>query len=85
MDLALEAAPAASSGGGGLAAVVVALDRLLALAAATPGAVAVHSGAGAEWPVAVGTLAAAFLIRRFGFTGAAAVAWLHMLAPWMLQ
>ena len=84
MDLALEAAPAAS-GGDELAAIVVALDRLLALAAAAPGAVAVHSGAGAEWPAAVGTLAAAFLIRRFGFAGAAAVAWLHMLAPWMLH
>ena len=85
MDLAPEAASAASGGGGALAATVLALDRLLALAAAAPGAVAVHSGAGAEWPAAVGTLAAAFLIRRFGFAGAAAVAWLHMLAPWMLH
>ncbi len=66
---------------GGLAGVVLALDRLLALAAATPGAVAVHSGAGGEWPEAVGTLAAAFLIRRFGFSGASAVAWLHMVVP----
>ncbi len=83
MDLAPETAyssPSCST----LASVVLALDRLLALAAATPGAVAVHSGAGPEWPEAVGTLAAAFLIRRFGFSGAAAVAWLHMLAPWML-
>ena len=84
MDLALEAA-AAASGGAPLASIILALDRLLALAAAAPGALAVHSGAGAEWPEAVGTLAAAFLIRRFDFGGAAAVAWLHMLAPWMLQ
>ena len=86
MDLAPDGGSATSeSSGGGLAAVVLALDRLLALAAATPGAIAVHSGAGGEWPEAVGTLAAAFLIRRFGFSGAAAVAWLHMVAPWMLQ
>ena len=84
MDLTPEGAPDATSGGE-LAAIVHALDRLLALASATPGAVAVHSGAGAEWPEAVGTLAAACLIRRFGFAGAAAVAGLHMRAPWMLQ
>ena len=65
-------------------ALLVALERLLTLARATPGAIAVHSGAGFEWPAAAGTLVAAFLIRRFGFRAAAAAAWLRMLAPWMV-
>ena len=58
-----------------------ALDRLLALARAAPGAVAVHCGAGRDWPAwSLDTLAAAFLIRRFGFSGAEAAAWVRMVA-----
>ncbi len=49
MDLALEAA-AVASGGGPLAPIILALDRLLALAAAAPGVVAVHSGDGPSGP-----------------------------------
>ncbi len=89
MDLALEAAPAAS-GGDELAAIVRALDRLLALAAAAPGAVAVHSGAGAEWPAAVPRWGR---WRRRSSSGASASPgrrrWrgctCSRFAPWMLQ
>jgi hypothetical protein len=80
-DLHLER-PRTGAGGGAL---LLALDRLLALARTAPGAIAVHSGAGFEWPAAAGTLAAAFLMSRFGFREAAAAAWLRMLAPWLLR
>jgi hypothetical protein len=73
-------APAAAAAGGLL---LRALDRLLTLARAAPGAVAVHCGAGggAEWPAAwLATLAAAFLISRFGFSGPEAAAWVHLAA-----
>ncbi len=73
-----------SEGGGAAAAAALlpALDRLLALARGAPGAVAVHCGAGGEWPAAwLGTLAAAFLIRRLGFSGPEAAAWVHLVAP----
>ena len=60
-----------------------AMDRLLALARAAPGAVAVFCGGdgGAEWPAHVGTLAAAYLMSDFGFDAAAADAWLLMVCP----
>ena len=60
------------------------LDRLLALSRAAPGAVAVHSGDGFEWPEYVGTLVAAFLISREGFDEGSAWAWLRMVSPWMV-
>ena len=59
------------------------LDRLLSLARVAPGAVAVHSGDGFEWPAYAGTLAAAFMISRFGLEEGAAKAWLGMVVPWM--
>jgi hypothetical protein len=68
-------AAAASAAG----ALLPALDRLLALARA--GAVGVHCGAGCEWPAhSLGTLAAAFLISRFGFSGPEAAAWVLLVA-----
>ena len=85
MDLAQAAPLASASPCEALAAIIRALDRLLALADAKPGVIAMHSGAEAGWPEAVGTLAAAFLVRRLGFSGGGAVAWLHMAAPWMLK
>jgi hypothetical protein len=60
------------------------LDRLLSLAAAAPGAVAVHSGDGAAWPAYTETLVVAVLISRLGFDEGAARAWIRMLCPWML-
>ena len=59
------------------------LDRLLSLAREAPGAVAVHSGDGFEWPAYAGTLAVAFMISRFGLEEGAAKAWLGMVVPWM--
>ena len=60
-----------------------AMDRLLALARAAPGAVAVFCGGGGgrEWPGHVGTLAAAYLMSDFGFDAAAADAWVRMAFP----
>ena len=59
------------------------LDRLLSLARAAPGAVAVHSGdAGGGWPGYAGTLAAAVLISRLGFDEGTAAAWLEIAGPW---
>jgi hypothetical protein len=78
VDLRLRA-PAHGAGAAG--ALLPALDRLLALARGTPGAVAVYCGAGGEWGASsVGTLAAALLISRFGFSGAEAAAWVRMAA-----
>ena len=57
------------------------LDRLLSLSRAVPGAVAVYSGRGPEWPGYLETLVAAFLIRREGFDEGAARAWLRMVSP----
>ena len=60
-----------------------AMDRLLALARAAPGAVAVFCGgeAGAEWPAHVGALGAAYLMRDLGFEAGAADAWVRMACP----
>ncbi len=66
------------------ASLLHALDLLLLLAAAVPGAVAVHSGDGFRWPAYAGRLVAAFLISRLGFGAGAATAWIRMLCPWML-
>jgi hypothetical protein len=79
VDRLLELPTAGADGG----AMLLALDRLLTLARAAPGAIAVYSGAGFEWSAAVGTLVTAFLIRRLGFRAAAAIAWLRMLAHWL--
>jgi hypothetical protein len=59
-------------------------DRLLSVAAATSGAVAVHSGDGFKWPEYIGTLVAAYLISRLGFEEGAARAWIRLIGPWML-
>ena len=61
------------------------LDQLLAVSRAAPGAVAVHSGHGFEWPAYVGTLVTAFLISRAGFEEGSARAWLRMVSPWMVR
>ena len=60
-----------------------AMDRLLAVAAAAPGAVALFGGGGdwADAPEYVGTLAAAWLIAKFGFAAAAAAAWVRIMCP----
>jgi cell division cycle 14 len=57
------------------------VQAFLAIVDAARGAVAVHCGAGgdSEWPAAwMATLAAAFLISRFGFAGPEAAAWVHL-------
>ena len=54
-----------------------AVDRLLTLARAAPGALALHGGGGWE----EGLLLSACLIRLFGFTARAAVAWARMAHP----
>ncbi len=60
-----------------------AMDRVLSLARAAPGAVAVFCGGvgGTDWPAHVGMLAAAYLVSDFGFDAGAADAWLCMLCP----
>ena len=60
-------------------ALLGAMDRLLAVARAAPGAVAVFGGGGADG--VVGTLAAAWLMREYGFGGEAARAWLRLVCP----
>ena len=66
----------------GPGALFPALDRLLTLARGAPGAVAVHwRGSIRDWRgSALGVMAAAFLISRFGFSGAEAAAWAHLVA-----
>ena len=60
-------------------ALLGAMDRLLAVGRAAPGAVAVFGGGGADG--VVGTLAAAWLMREYGFGGEAARAWLRLVCP----
>ena len=60
------------------------LDRLLLLLAAAPGAVAVHSGRGREWPRYAGALAQAVLMSRLGFDARAAEVWLRLTCSWVL-
>ena len=55
------------------------MDRLLAVSRAAPGAVAVFGYS--EGDVVVGTLAAAWLMREYGFGGEAARAWLRLVCP----
>ena len=70
---------------GGRPSLLGAFDGLLSAAGGgRGGAVAVHSGAGFEWPAWMGTVATAFLVRQHGFGAAAAGAWVHMLCPWMV-
>ena len=59
-------------------ALLAAMDRLLAVARAAPGAVAVFGGGGADGAVAA--LAAAWLMT-LGFDGGAAEAWLRLVCP----
>ena len=60
-----------------------AMDQLLTLARAAPGAVAVFCGddAAFAWPGHIGTLAAAYLMSDFGFEAGAADAWVRMTCP----
>jgi hypothetical protein len=60
------------------------LDRLLLLLAAAPGAVAVHSGRGREWPGYAGALVQAVLMSRLGFDARTAEVWLRLTCSWML-
>ena len=53
------------------------VDRLLTLARAAPGAVALHGGGGWE----EGLLLSACLIRLFGFSARGAIAWARMAHP----
>ena len=74
--------------GRGLPSPLAALDALLTAAGGgRGGAVAVTvaglGGAGGGGPGWLGPLAAAFLVGRHGFPAGAAVAWAHMLCPWM--
>ena len=65
----------------GPGALLPALDRLLTLARGAPGGVAVHCDSIRSWPVSrLGVMAAALLISRFGFSGAEAAAWVHLVA-----
>ena len=61
------------------AALLRGLDRLLAVARAAPGPVALVGGG--EWDAAAGRLAAAYLVREHGFEGGAAGAWLRLACP----
>ena len=81
-DLALDARRPALLG---------AMDRLLAVARAAPGATALFppgpgGGGGGEGALAecAGTLAAAWLVTDFGFGGGAAAAWVRMVFPGLL-
>ncbi len=60
-----------------------AMDRLLSISRAAPGATALFPGAngGEAVPVWVETLAAAWLIADFGFESGAAAAWVRMVCP----
>ena len=65
----------------GPGALLPALDRLLTLVRGAPGAVAVHGDSICGWSrTALGTLAMAVLMSRFGFSGGEAAAWVHMVA-----
>ena len=59
-----------------------AVDRFLTLMRLSPGAVAVHGG-GPDGSLGAGgrLLVEAYLIRRYGFSGAEAVAWVLMVHP----
>ena len=59
-----------------------AVDRFLTLMRLSPGAVAVHGG-GPDGSLGAGgrLLVEAYLIRRYGFGGAEAVAWVLMVHP----
>ena len=62
-------------------ALLGAMDRLLALKRAAPGAVAVFPGLAGGGAGLMGTLAAACLTRDYGFGAGAAGAWLRMVCP----
>jgi hypothetical protein len=66
-----------------LPSLLSAIDRILALTRAAPGAVAIFCGGagGKDWPAHVGTLAAAYLMSDFDFDAGSADAWLRMLCP----
>jgi hypothetical protein len=77
-DLALDARRPALLG---------AMDRLLAVSRAAPGATALfpgRGGGGAALPESAGRLAAAWLVTDFGFGGGAAAAWIGMVCPGLL-
>jgi hypothetical protein len=63
-------------------AMLRAVDQLLAVSRASPGAVALFGSVGdAELPEPMGTLVAAYLMVELGFSAGAASAWIRMLCP----
>ena len=58
-------------------ALLGAIDHLLAVSRAAPGAVAMFGGGGGD--ATVRTLAATWLVTEYGFDGEAAGAWLRMI------
>ena len=62
-------------------ALLRAVDRLVAVSRASPGAVALFGGDGDGLPEPVGTLVAAYLMVELGFCASAAAAWIRMLCP----
>ena len=63
-------------------ALLRAVDRLLAVSRASPGAVALFFGGDGEaLPGSVGTLVAAYLMVELGFCAEAAAAWIGMVCP----
>jgi hypothetical protein len=61
-----------------------AIDRFLAVAAAAPGPVALHSGA-EDGPGHLGALVLSYLTGRAGFDSESAVAWVRMVHPALLD
>ena len=62
-------------------ALLGAIDRLLSVSRAAPGAVAVFGGGGGGGNEMVHTLAATWLMTEYGFDGEAAGAWLQLVCP----
>ena len=62
-------------------ALLRAVDQLLTVSRASPGAVAVFGGDGEALPKPVRTLVAACLMVELGFSAGAASAWIRMLCP----
>ena len=66
-------------------ALLLAVDRLIAISRASPGAVALFGCQGEALAELVGTLVAAYLMVEQGFCAAAATSWIGMLCPCLLR